>query len=97
MGQKFLEFSSLLLTVTSSNRFYPHPPPPHLEQKWFKTGFYVNIVYGNLQSENSQDYAQKQRNFTFMNLASGFRTEFQKFKTNQTEDITYTLQYILCS
>jgi hypothetical protein len=33
---------------------------------------YVNIVYGNLKSENSQDYAQKpQRNCTFMNLASG--------------------------
>ncbi len=36
----------------------------------------VNIVYGNLKSENSQDYAQKtQRNctfsYTFMNSASG--------------------------
>jgi hypothetical protein len=34
----------------------------------------VNIVYGNLNSENSQDYAQKlQRNCKFMNLASAFR------------------------
>ncbi len=34
----------------------------------------ANIVYGNLKSENSQDYAQKpQRNCTFMNLASGSR------------------------
>ncbi len=33
---------------------------------------YVNIVYGNLKSENSQDYAHKpQRNCTFMNSASG--------------------------
>ncbi len=33
---------------------------------------YVNIVYGNLKSENSQDYAQKsQRTCTFMNSASG--------------------------
>jgi hypothetical protein len=32
----------------------------------------VNIVYGNLKSENSQDYAKKpQRNCTFMNSASG--------------------------
>jgi hypothetical protein len=32
----------------------------------------VNIVYGNLKSETSQDYAQKpQRNCTFMNSASG--------------------------
>ncbi len=31
----------------------------------------VNIVYGNLKSENSPDYAQKpQRNCTFVNLAS---------------------------
>jgi hypothetical protein len=30
-----------------------------------------NIVFGNLKSENSQDYAQKpQRNFTFMNSDS---------------------------
>jgi hypothetical protein len=32
----------------------------------------VNIVYGNLKSENSQDYVQKpERNYTFMNSASG--------------------------
>jgi hypothetical protein len=32
----------------------------------------VHIVYRNLKSENSQDYAQKpQRNCTFMNSASG--------------------------
>jgi hypothetical protein len=31
----------------------------------------VNIVYGNIKSENSQDYAQKpQRNCTFTNSAS---------------------------
>jgi hypothetical protein len=32
----------------------------------------VNIVYGNLKSENSQDYTQKpQRNCMFVNSASG--------------------------
>ncbi len=32
-----------------------------------------NILYGNLKSENFQDYGQKlQRNCTFMNSASGF-------------------------
>jgi hypothetical protein len=37
-----------------------------------KLVFNVNIVYGNLGSANSQDYAQKpERNCTFMNLASG--------------------------
>ncbi len=38
----------------------------------------VNIVYGNLKSENSQDYAQKpQRNFTF-----GFSTALRKAPVN---------------
>ncbi len=32
----------------------------------------VNIIYGNLKSENSQDYAQKpHQNCTFMNSTSG--------------------------
>ncbi len=52
------EFSSLL---------FPEP-----EQKGFETGLNVNIAYGNLKSENSQDYGQNpQRNCTFMNSASG--------------------------
>ncbi len=34
----------------------------------------INIVYGNLKSENSQDYAQKpQRNSMFTNSASGLK------------------------
>ncbi len=42
------------------------------EQKWFETGFNVNIVYGNLKSENPQDYAQKSQQYrTLMNSASG--------------------------
>jgi hypothetical protein len=33
----------------------------------------INMAYGNLKPENSQDYAQKpQRNCTFMNSASGW-------------------------
>ncbi len=36
----------------------------------------VNILYGYLKSENSKDYAQKpQRNFMFMNSASGFKVD----------------------
>jgi hypothetical protein len=51
--------------------FNPLTPPPPLEQKLFETGLQVNIVHGNLKSENSQDYAQKpQRNCAFMNSAS---------------------------
>ncbi len=44
-----------------------------LGQKWVDTGLYCKYctVYGNIKSENSQDYAQKpQRNFTFMNSTS---------------------------
>ncbi len=46
------------------------PPPP--SKSGLKLVCNVNIVYKNLKSENSQDYALKpQRNCTFMNLASG--------------------------
>ncbi len=46
-------------------------PPPPLEQSGLKLVWNVNIVYGNLKSENSQNYAQKpQRNCTFMNSVS---------------------------
>ncbi len=47
----------------------PSPPPP--SKSGLKLVCNVNIVYGNLMSENSQDYAQKpKRNCTFMNSAS---------------------------
>ncbi len=36
----------------------PLPPPPP-SKSGLKLGLYVNIVYGNLKSENSQDCAQK--------------------------------------
>jgi hypothetical protein len=40
-------------------------------QSGLKLDYNVNIVFGNLKSENSQDYAQKpQRNFTFTNSSS---------------------------
>ncbi len=43
----------------------------YLSKSGLKLVCKVNIVYGNLKSENSQDYAQKpQRNCTFMNSAS---------------------------
>ncbi len=47
--------------------------PSPLEQKWVKIGLQCEpcTVYGNLKSENSQDYAQKpRRNCTFMNKPS---------------------------
>ncbi len=47
------------------------PPPPPLINSGLKLVCIVNIVYGSLKSENSQDYAQKsQRNCTFINSAS---------------------------
>jgi hypothetical protein len=49
---------------------FPPPPPPI--KSYLKLACNVKSVYGNLQSWNSQDYAQKsQRNCTFMNSASG--------------------------
>jgi hypothetical protein len=46
----------------------PTPPPPRA-----KVVRDVNIVYGNLKSDKSQDYVQKpQRNCTFLNSASVF-------------------------
>ncbi len=49
------------------------PPLPHLRKSGLKLVCNVNIIFWNLKSENSQDYAQKpQRNCTFMNSASGY-------------------------
>jgi hypothetical protein len=55
----------LLFTVTSTNE-----SPP--SKSGLKLVCNVSIAYGNLKSENSQDFAPKpQRNCTFMNSASG--------------------------
>jgi hypothetical protein len=54
--KKSYEVSYLLFTVTSTNRYYPPSPP---SKNGLKLVCWVNIVYGNLKSENSQDYAQK--------------------------------------
>jgi hypothetical protein len=53
LGQKSSEFSSLLFIVTSSNGFYPPPPIPPLNKSGLKLVCNLNIVYGNLKSENS--------------------------------------------
>jgi hypothetical protein len=51
-----------------------YSPPPPLSKSALKLVCNVNIVYGNLKTENSQAYAQRsQRNCTFMNSASGQR------------------------
>jgi hypothetical protein len=61
--QKSKEFSSLLFIVIFTNGFY-------LSKSGLKMVCNVNFVYGNLQFENSHDYAQKpQRNCTFMHFA----------------------------
>ncbi len=67
----------LLFTATSTNGF---TPPPQ-NKSGLKLVFNVNIVNGNLKSENSQDYAQKpQRNCTLMNSASVLRDILQQKK-----------------
>ncbi len=69
---KSSKFSSLLFKITSTNGFYSVPP---LSKSDLKLVCNVNIVYGNLKSENSEDYAQKpQRNCPLMNSASGLFT-----------------------
>ncbi len=51
------------------------PPPPPRNKNGLKLVWNVNIVYGYLKSENSQDYAQEpRRNCTFMNSASRHQT-----------------------
>jgi hypothetical protein len=57
-------------TVTSNNGFYSPPPTPHLEQSGLKLVCNVNIVFGNLKSENSQNYALKPQQNSFINSAS---------------------------
>ncbi len=60
----------MIFKVTSTNLPHPTLPPP--SKSGLKLVCNVNIVYGNLKSENSQYSAQKpQRNCTFMNSASG--------------------------
>jgi len=57
----------MLFTVTLKNKFYSPP-----SKNGLKLVCNVNIVYRNLKSENSQDYAKKsQRNCKFMSSASG--------------------------
>jgi hypothetical protein len=55
IGQKSSEFFSLLFTVTSTSDFIPLH---HLSKTGLKLVWNVNIIYRNLKSENSQDYAQ---------------------------------------
>ncbi len=57
------------------------PPPPHLSKSGLKPVCNVNIVCGNLKSENFQDFAQKpQRNCFFMNLASVVEQKTERFE-----------------
>ncbi len=57
IGTKVLRVFLCIFTVTSTNDFTPPPPPP--SESALKQVCNVNIVYGNLKSENSHDYAQK--------------------------------------
>jgi hypothetical protein len=69
IGTTASEFSSLLFT-TFPNGFTPLPPTRAKSLKLVCNVIFY-ILYGNLKSENSQDYVQKpQRNCMFMNSAS---------------------------
>jgi hypothetical protein len=68
IGTKEFSSQSPLLRIS------PPPPTPQSKSGW-KLVCNVNIVYGYLKSENSQNNAQKpQRNCTFMNSVSGHVT-----------------------
>ncbi len=72
IGTKFLRFFLLAIHCHLYLRIYPPPPSPQ-RKIGLKLVCNVNIMYGNLKSEKSQDYAQKhQRHCTFMNSASGY-------------------------
>jgi hypothetical protein len=74
------EFLDVILTKVFLHAIHSHlyrtngfySPPPPFSKSGLKLVCHINFVYGNLKSENSQDYARNpQRNCTFMNSASG--------------------------
>jgi hypothetical protein len=73
--------------------FTPLPTsPPHLRKSGLKLVCNVNIVHGNLNSVDSQDYAQKpQQICMFMNTASG-----QKNTCYRTESKQYVVERKRC-
>jgi len=72
IGTKVLRVFLLAIHSHLYLRILPFPP---LSKSGLKLVCNVNIVYGNLKSEKSQDDAQKpQRNCTFMNSASVLET-----------------------
>jgi hypothetical protein len=65
------EFLNVIGTIVLRVFFLAiHSHLPLLNNSGLKQVFNVNIVYGNLKSDNSQDFAQPQRNSPFMNSAS---------------------------
>ncbi len=79
---KFLVIRTKVLRVFLYYRDFTHPSPP-LSKSGLKLVCNVNILYGNLMFEISQDYAQKpQGNCTFMNSASvkGFHGSYSIVK-----------------
>ncbi len=81
-------------TVTSTSGFYPLPP---LNQCGLKMVCNVNIVYGILKSESSQEYAQKpQRNCMFMNSASEEREKKKKIVLTCHHILNLWAAFFLC-
>ncbi len=72
IGTKVLRV--FLLAIPSTTGFYYPPPPPPLCKSGLKLVCNVNIVYRNLMSENSQDYARNpQWNYVYVH-EFGFRS-----------------------
>jgi hypothetical protein len=72
----------------------PSPAPPPPSKKGLEMVCNVNIAYGNLKSENSDDYAQKpQRSCTFMNSASVHAPSYTSHgKRNKNQTVQYILE-----
>jgi hypothetical protein len=77
-----------LLAIQQSPLLTDFTPPNSLSKSDLKLVCNVNIVYGNLKSENSQDYAQKpQRSYTFMNSAFGRTLLLKSLRNNSSQQI----------
>jgi hypothetical protein len=73
IGTKVLR---VFLLAIHSHLYCGFYSPPPLRKSGLKLVCNVNIVYENLMSENSQDYAQRpQQNYTFINSASETSTK----------------------
>jgi hypothetical protein len=79
---------SLFLPAIHSHLYYGFYSPLPLSKSGLKLVCNVNIVYGNLKSENSQEYALKPQRKLYVH-EFGFR--FRKKETSHSTDVVWGL------